>query len=380
MRNVAESVNVSAGTTGTVKLGVVGLGAFGRFCLEAYLGMPEVRVMTIADVEPRALDLARRLAPEAQAYDDAMALLASPEVEVVALCAPPDRSLALVRAAALAGKHILCDKPLGISLAEFDAAVAAASAHGVSLGINLVLRHNSLYSALYDLAHSGALGWARRVAVENYADEAMGFGPEHWLWNPSHSGGLALAADIHWLDVATRLLGPAHEVSAWGTNSMEGVGPRRLITTAHDRGAVASVYHAFDTNPSATGCTVLAAFDGGEARIDGWIPTRLTVRCPADRVAAVAAVLGATALPEVSIGDDDRAALVARGPHDRRTEYLEMIRASLRLVVSQARGEAGDSGLSMARVATATALAAECAAVSRGWVDIGPENVAEAAS
>ena len=378
MENIFDLTRVSGDVSGTVNLGVIGLGAFGRFCLEAYLGMPDVRVVAIADVEPRALADARLLAPDAQAYDDAVRLIASPEVEVVALCAPPDRHLGLVLTAALAGKHILCDKPLGVSLAEFDSAVAATTTYGVALGINLVLRHNSLHGALANLAQSGVLGSPRRVAVENYADEAAGFTPDHWLWNPACSGGLALAADIHWLDVAARLLGPAHEVHTWGTGLAEGVGPRRLVTTAHARGAVASVYHAFDTRPGATGCTVLASFDEGEARIDGWIPTRLTVQCPSDRVAAVAMVLGATALPEVTLANDSRATLVVHGPHDRRTEYLEMIRGALRLVLAKARGDAEEIGLVTARAATATALSAEVAAATRCWVEIETEDACAA--
>ncbi len=378
MENIFDLTRVSGAGAGAINLGVIGLGAFGRFCLEAYLGMPEVRVVALADVEPRALADAQRLAPDALAYDDAMRLIASPEVEVVALCAPPDRHLGLVLTAALAGKHILCDKPLGVSLAEFDSAVAAAATHGVALGINLVLRHNGLHKALANLAHSGVLGNPRRVAVENYADEAAGFAPDHWLWNPACSGGLALAADIHWLDVAARLLGPAYEVHTWGTGPTDGVGPRRLVTTAHGQGAVASVYHAFDTRPGATGCTVLASFDEGEARIDGWIPTRLTVQCTSDRVAAVAMVLGATALPEVTLANDSRATLVVHGPHDRRTEYLEMIRGSLRLVLAKARGEAEEIGLVTARAATATALSAEVAAATRCWVEIEAEDACAA--
>src|SRR5205085_10431356 len=65
----------------------------------------------------------------------------------------------------------------------------------------------------------------------------------------------------------------------------------------HPCGAVASVYHAFDTCPGATGCTVLVAFDEGEARLDGWIPRRLTIACPVERVAGVAALLGGTGVP-----------------------------------------------------------------------------------
>src|ERR671922_2985892 len=274
------------GEQGAVGLGVIGLGAFGRFCLEAYVTMPGIRVVAIADPDPDALATGISLAPQALAYADPGLLLGLPEVEVVAICAPPDRHLALGLAAFVAGKHIVCDKPLGISLAEYDTAVAAAAARGVALGLNLVLRHHRLYRALHGLAQSRVLGAPRRLAVENYADEGRAFGPEHWLWDPARSGGLALASDIHWLDLATRLLGPAHEVHTWEYAGGEGGvrGPRRLVTTAHPCGAVASVYHAFDTRPGATGCTVLVAFDEGEARLDGWIPRRLTITCPPDRM------------------------------------------------------------------------------------------------
>jgi predicted dehydrogenase len=343
-----------------------------------------VQVVAIADTDPHALAAGVVLAPHARAYPDPALLMALPDVAVVTLCVPPDRQLALVLAAVLAGKHVVCDKPLAPTLAEFDIAVAAAATHRVALGINLVLRHSPLYGALQKLACSGALGSLRRLAVENYADEACGFGPAHWLWNPARSGGLALASDIHWLDLATRLLGPVREVHTWEPELEASMGPRRLVTTAHAAGAVASIYHAFDTRPGATGCTVLAAFDAGEARVDGWVPMTLTLACAPERAAAVAAVLGAGALPVVAGGDDPRAVLVLRSGFDRRTTYLELVRSTLRRVLAQARGQADEADandLASARSATTSALAAERAAVSRSWVSLGadgPRDVLEA--
>src|SRR5437763_2323691 len=325
-----ETGSMPAGEQGAVGLGVIGLGAFGRFCLEAYATMPDIHVVAIADPDPDALARGTNLAPQALAYDDPALLMGLPEVDVVTICAPPDRHLALVLAGVVAGKHIVCDKPLGVSLADYDTAVAAAATGGVVLGLNLVLPHHRLYRALHGLAQSCVLGAPRRLAVENYADEARGFGREHWFWDPARSGGLALAADIHWLDLATRLLGPAHEVHTWEQAASDGLGPRRLVTTAHPCGAVASVYHAFDTRPGATGCTVLVAFDEGEARLDGWIPRRLTIACPVERVAGVATLVGATAVPAVSIAEDARALLTLHGGPDRRSDYLEMVRATLR--------------------------------------------------
>jgi predicted dehydrogenase len=366
------------GEQGAVGLGVIGLGAFGRFCLEAYVTMPGTRVVAIADPDPDALAAGTTLAPQALAYADPALLLGLPEVEVVAICAPPDRHLALVLAAVVAGKHIVCDKPLGISLAEYDTAVAAAAARGVALGLNLVLRHHRLYRALHGLAQSRVLGAPRRLAVENYADEGRGFGPEHWLWDPARSGGLALASDIHWLDLAARLLGPAHEVHTWQHPAGEGLGPRRLVTAAHPCGAVASVYHAFDTRPGATGCTVLVAFEEGEARVDGWMPRRLTMTCPPDRLVAVSTLLGATGVPAVSSAEDTRALLTLLGGADRRSDYLEMVRTTLRVVLAEARGQGDGTDLASARAATAAAVAAELAAVTRTWVRIDAHSPLDA--
>src|SRR5437667_4702187 len=196
----SQRADAAADTGQLMGIGVVGLGAFGRFCVEAYLGMPGVEVVAIADTDPHALAAGAALAPHARPCTDPALLMALPGVTVVALCVPPDRQLALVLAAVLAGKHVVCDKPLGLTLAEFDRAVAAAAAHGVALGINLVLRHSPLYRAVQEIARSGALGALRRLAVENYADEVRASGPTHWLLNPARSGGLTLAADIHGLD------------------------------------------------------------------------------------------------------------------------------------------------------------------------------------
>ena len=373
-----ETGTMPAGEQGAVGLGVIGLGAFGRFCLEAYVTMPGIRVVAIAEPDPHALAAGTTLAPQALAYADPGLLLGLPEVEVVAICAPPDRHLALVLAAVVAGKHIVCDKPLGVSLAEYDTAVAAAAARGVALGLNLVLRHHRLYRALHGLAQSRVLGAPRRLAVENYADEGRGFGPAHWLWNPARSGGLALASDIHWLDLATRLLGPAHEVHTWEHPAGEGVGPRRLVTTAHPCGAVASVYHAFDTRPGATGCTVLVGFEEGEARVDGWMPRRLSVACPPDQLVAVSTLLGATGVPAVSSAEDTHALLTLHAGADRRSDYLEMVRTTLRVMLAQARGQGDGTDLATARAATAAALAAELAAVTRAWVRIEANSPLEA--
>src|SRR5919204_28930 len=88
-RSAPEAGTRPAGEQGAAGLGVVGLGAFGRFCLEAYVTMPGVRVVAIADPDADALAAGITLAPQALAYADPALLLGLPEVEVVAICAAP---------------------------------------------------------------------------------------------------------------------------------------------------------------------------------------------------------------------------------------------------------------------------------------------------
>src|SRR5207248_3432108 len=138
---------------------------------------------------------------------------------------------------------IVCDKPLGVSLAEYDTAVAAAATHGVALGINLVLRHHGLYRALHGLALSRVLGAPRRLAVENYADEAIGFGHEHWLWDPVRSGAWASAADIPGWALPPPVVARAYEVHTWARCAGERGArrPRPPLPTVPAGGRVPSV-------------------------------------------------------------------------------------------------------------------------------------------
>src|SRR5437870_5861908 len=66
-----------SGEQGAVGLGVIGLGAFGRFCLEAYVTMPGIRVVAIADPDADALAAGTTLAPQALAYADPTLLLST---------------------------------------------------------------------------------------------------------------------------------------------------------------------------------------------------------------------------------------------------------------------------------------------------------------
>ena len=103
------------------RLGVIGVGGFGRFCLQHYLEYAEVRVTAIADS-----DAARYAQVAAQfriPFSTRSSHPWSPTPRWISSTSPPRRIFGaeMALAAAEAGKHIFCEKPLALSLSDADA-------------------------------------------------------------------------------------------------------------------------------------------------------------------------------------------------------------------------------------------------------------------
>jgi predicted dehydrogenase len=121
---------------------------------------------TLAAIASRDLARAREWAEEwdvPQAYGSYEALLADPSIEVVYIPLPNDLHAEWTVRAARAGKHVLCEKPLAISLAGVDRITAAAHAAGVVVAEAFMYRHHPQTLKARELVKSGALGEVRLV-------------------------------------------------------------------------------------------------------------------------------------------------------------------------------------------------------------------------
>src|SRR6187431_3252728 len=94
-------------------IGAIGAGGFGLFALQQFLQHPGARLVGIAGTyREAALAMSRRFGvPDPVEVD---ALLANPEVDLVYIATPPFMHYAQARAALLAGKHVICEKPLAL--------------------------------------------------------------------------------------------------------------------------------------------------------------------------------------------------------------------------------------------------------------------------
>src|SRR5437868_2567949 len=152
----------------TVRMGLIGAGRIGRKHAETLRRLPQARLAGVADADEAA---ARAAVPEAGAdvsvVTDHRRLLDDPGIDAVLIAAPTNLQGALIREAAEAGKQIFCEKPIALTLAEADEALAAVARAGVTLQIGFQRRFDPAYERAQKAIRAGAVevGHARDTGL-----------------------------------------------------------------------------------------------------------------------------------------------------------------------------------------------------------------------
>ena len=137
-------------------------------------------------------------------------LVRDTKIDAVYVATPVHLHAEQTIAAAEAGKHVLCEKPMAMNVRECDRMIAACRAAGVRLGIAYYRRFYPVVIRIKELLLSGAVGkpvFAQMVASEPFDPEPGA--PRYWLVQPSQSGGGPMADfGCHRLEVLLNLLGP----------------------------------------------------------------------------------------------------------------------------------------------------------------------------
>ena len=138
-----------------LSFGLIGAGWIGSFHAETLARrLPGARLAAVADPVPSA---AGRW-PEARFYVDPLDLIADPTVDAVAICSPAATHTDLVVAAAHAGKHVFCEKPMALTLDDADRAIDAAHTAGVALQVGFNRRFAIDFALMHDQVAAGVLG------------------------------------------------------------------------------------------------------------------------------------------------------------------------------------------------------------------------------
>jgi predicted dehydrogenase len=140
-------------------VGVLGVGEMGRRHAENLRRLvPEARLVAVADV---STDRARQVAEELEivnSFSSIDDLLECKEVDAVVIAVPDKFHAKAIEIAAAAGKDILCEKPIAISLADAHRALAAVAKAGVGLQIGFMRRYDPAYAAAKKRIEAGEIG------------------------------------------------------------------------------------------------------------------------------------------------------------------------------------------------------------------------------
>lgn len=205
----------------TLKVGIVGLGRLGqRHAINLAQRVPNAEVVAACSPVPAELDWAASQLGITTGYADYDALLAHPGLDAVFLVTPTSLHADQIIAALRAGKHVFCEKPLSLDLADCLKVEAEAARHPqLTIMIGFVRRFDASYHDAQQKIAQGLIGKPYLVRSQTCdqndpSGAFMRFAPT--------SGGIFLDCSVHDIDLARWLLGnPAPKrVYASGTNAI----------------------------------------------------------------------------------------------------------------------------------------------------------------
>ncbi len=207
-----------------INVGLIGAGSIARAHAIAYAsvraycgpGLPPVRLRRVAEAEEAlARAAAERLGFE-EWTTDWEALVASPDIDLVSILTPNFLHAPMAIAAAAAGKHVFCEKPLAISAKETEQMWHAAEAAGVVHAVNFNYRKVPAVQFIGRLIRTGRLGSVRQFRAAYLQDWGNDTRlPRSWKFEASGSGaGALIGVGSHIIDLARYLVGELERVVA----------------------------------------------------------------------------------------------------------------------------------------------------------------------
>ena len=199
----------------TIGFGIIGCGMISRFHARAIEDIHGAKLVACYSATPASAD---KFAAEKKclAYHSLEAMLADPAVEVVTICTPSGAHMEPCLAAAKAGKHVIVEKPLDITLKRIDTMIAACKKAGVILSTIFPSRFHHSSQLMKQAIDAGRLGrltlgdaYVKWYRTQQYYDSGA------WRGTWSLDGGGALMNQaIHSVDLLTWMMGPVAEVTA----------------------------------------------------------------------------------------------------------------------------------------------------------------------
>lgn len=206
----AQDAGGEAAITGpAVKIGVIGMGVWGREILTALSKMPSAQVTAICDTYEPFMNKGKEIVPNAATFTEYAKLIAS-DVEAVVVATPSHQHKDIALAAIQAGKHVYCEAPLAHTIEDAKAIALAGKGSSKIFQAGLQGRSNLLYKHVGEFVKTGVLGtpleahaqWNKKDSWKRMAPTSEREKAINWRLAKATSPGLPGEVGIHHFDLA----------------------------------------------------------------------------------------------------------------------------------------------------------------------------------
>ncbi len=229
-----------------LNVALVGCGIISEEHIRAYSANKErARIVICCDIDPDKASARAELVGDARATTRFEEVLADSEVDAVEICTPHHLHTEAVIAAAQAGKHILCQKPLAKTLAECDAMIAAAEDAGVTLFYGEMNRTLPAAVMAKQVIDEGRIGTLIGVQARTAHWQGGVYMSTAWRYDPKITGGgQLLDGGIHAVDLMLHIGGPIESVTAFSARFRPELGGEdtTVVNARFDGGHLGSLF------------------------------------------------------------------------------------------------------------------------------------------
>jgi predicted dehydrogenase len=191
-----------------IKVAVAGLGFIGPAHIEALRRIPNIEVSAISDIDPETAK-AKAQALGIEKYTDDFDELISGDIDCVHICTPNNLHFIMAKKALLAGKHVICEKPLATTIAEAEELVALAKEKKLINAVHFNIRYYPLIRQMKVMREKGELGDVYSI-IGSYLQDWLFYETDYnWRLEPEQSGESRAIADIgsHLIDLLEYISG-----------------------------------------------------------------------------------------------------------------------------------------------------------------------------
>jgi predicted dehydrogenase len=202
---------------------IVGLGWWGQHILRQTIGSDFLRIVQAVGSREEQRALVEKYG--VNFTTDFARILANPNIDLVILATPHAQHARQIETVARAGKHVFCEKPVGLSVEEVRKSLDVCRTTGVRLGVGHERRFEPAMEELRRLLADGFFGTIMHVEACFHHDKLRGISGDNWRVSAQGEVPLAMTATgIHLTDLFLDLIGPIETVTAFPATRIENTG------------------------------------------------------------------------------------------------------------------------------------------------------------